>query len=97
MSVSSKKKKELLKHPQLNPPEVKYFPIPGRQPMETILPHAEGKLQQPDREVKRRRLTTDLEWSFKLKKDGLAQEDFSRFQAQPPDLRLCQLNILPWS
>ena len=41
--------------------------------------------------------TTNLEWRFKLKKDGLAKEDFSRFQAQPPDLRLCQLNIFPWS
>lgn len=39
-------------------------------------------------------LTANFERCFQLQQDGLAEEDFSRFQTQTTDFVLCQLHVL---
>lgn len=40
--------------------------------------------------------TTDLERCFQLQQDGLAEENFPRFETEATDFALCQLYVLSW-
>ena len=42
------------------------------------------------------RLTANFKGCLQLEEDWLAEEELPGLEAQAPDLRLCQLNILPW-
>lgn len=41
-------------------------------------------------------MTADLDGSFELQEIGLLEEDLPRRDAKLPDLRLRQLDLLPW-
>ena len=42
-------------------------------------------------------ITTDLDWSLQLKKDGLVDEDVSRLDAQSTNFLLRKLHLFSWS
>lgn len=50
---------------------------------------------EPNLRLVRVKLTADLQGSFQLQKDGLAQEDFTGLEAEATDLTFCQLHVLP--